>query len=320
MNQIAFVFGDIVIHSYSLIFALSLCVGVFLMMYCCEVSGICRRQACTSLALTLLLGALIGRFLYWNYRGEQYASFVQAFLDTSTLNFALPGLFAACGLTALITRKKCELPTLLDCMSVALCAGLCLGRLALFASAADRGAVAEELTGLPFAYPVINLATGEPEYRIATFLYQSIAAGMILVLVTFIFKKTHKQEYPAGSAVRTFLLSYCASQVLLDSTRYDSLFFRLNGFVSMVQVLSALTLAVVLVMVSRTAVKKTGMMRIYYWAWGGMVGLFGLAGFMEYYVQRHGRQALFYYVVMEHCLIAIVLLGLWLMKQGRKAD
>jgi len=38
----------------------------------------------------------------------------------------------------------------------------------------------------------------------------------------------------------------------------------------------------------------------------------GGAGFMEYYVQRHGDQAVFAYTVMSACLFGIVLLTLLL--------
>lgn len=319
MNQIAFIIGNTVIYWYSLIFALSVCAGVCLMVFCCGAAGIEKQQTAAAIALTLALGAALGRLLYWYCRNDQYTSAVRAFSDPATLNFALSGVFIACGVSALVLcRKREAMAILLDCMAVSLCAGLCIGRLGFFATAADRGTIAQELTSLPFSYPVMNSATGEPEFRIATFLYQSIAAAVLAGFLASLFRKVCRKEAPRGSVVLTFLLVYCAGQVLLDSTRYDSLYFRFNGFVSMVQVFSALTLAAVLVIVSVLAVKRNGQKNIYRGVWGGLAVLFGLAGFMEYYVQRHGRQAMFSYMVMEHCLVGIVLLGLWLMKQGRK--
>ena len=48
--------------------------------------------------------------------------------------------------------------------------------------------------------------------------------------------------------------------------------------------------------------------------WFALVALFAAAGYMEYYVQRHGREAAFSYSVMGLCLIGLTALGLLLWK------
>ena len=53
-------------------------------------------------------------------------------------------------------------------------------------------------------------------------------------------------------------------------------------------------------------------------SWILMTGLFGCAGYMEYYVQRHGREAAFAYSVMGTCLLGIVVLGLIFWHQSNK--
>jgi len=40
------------------------------------------------------------------------------------------------------------------------------------------------------------------------------------------------------------------------------------------------------------------------------LGLLGLAGYMEYFVQRNGHRALLAYSVMGACLLGVVILGL----------
>jgi hypothetical protein len=106
--------------------------------------------------------------------------------------------------------------------------------------------------------------------------------------------------------------------VLLDSTRYDSLYLRSNGFVSIVQILSAVSMAVVLVLFSIFAVRNSGLKRWMIPSWIALAGLFGGAGYMEYYVQRHGREAAFAYSVMGLCLTAIVVIGLLFWQESNK--
>ncbi len=115
-----------------------------------------------------------------------------------------------------------------------------------FFTESDRGQIMAQFTGLPWAYPVAN-ASGQLEYRFATFLFQAAVAACIGIFLAVIF---FRRRYRSGDITLLFLLFYCASQVILDSTRYDSLYLRSNGFVSMVQVLSAVTLAVVLTVLS----------------------------------------------------------------------
>ena len=107
-----------------------------------------------------------------------------------------------------------------------------------------------------------------------------------------------------------FLLCYGASQILLDSTRYDSLYFRSNGFVSVVQVLSAVALVFVIVWFSIQMVRKCGFKLWFLAFWLGIAGAIGCAGYMEYYVQRHGSEALFAYTVMGICLAVTVVITL----------
>ena len=101
-------------------------------------------------------------------------------------------------------------------------------------------------------------------------------------------------------------LCYGASQVLLDSTRYDSLFLRSNGFVSMVQILGAVIMAVSIVLFSIRMVKTNGFKWWFVALWTGIVGLLTCAGIMEYLVQRRGNEAATFYNVMSLSLLGVV--------------
>ena len=95
---------------------------------------------------------------------------------------------------------------------------------------------------------------------------------------------------------------------MLDSTRYDSLFFRSNGFISIVQVLAALAIALAAIVFSVRMVKANGWNKWYLLLWVVLAALVGGVGYMEYYVQRHGDQAVFAYSVMSACLVGFVVL------------
>lgn len=230
------------------------------------------------------------------------------------------GCFAACGATAgilkLVGLEKHPL-RMLDAMSLGGCAGICVGRLACFFSAADRGQLLKSLRTLPFAYPVNNVVTGAPEYRLATFLIQSMVTALVFAAVTAFFLLARRRR---GDTTLVFLLLYCLTQAVLDSTRYDSLYLRSNGFISAVQLLSAAAIVAVSVVFSVRMVKEQGMKLWYYPAWTMMLVLLGGAGYMEYYVQRHGDKGLFSYTIMTLCLSFFVCLSLFFYSRTAGAE
>ena len=94
----------------------------------------------------------------------------------------------------------------------------------------------------------------------------------------------------------------------MDSTRYDSLFMRSNGFISIVQILGAAALILTMIYFSVRMVKARGFQWWYIILWIVYAGCAGGAGYMEYWVQRHGDQAVFSYSVMTGCLVLMVVL------------
>lgn len=309
MYPIAAILNQIVLYRYSIVLALAACAGICFFMACCSYSKIPANRAAATALMAVLLSLLLSRLVYWYSRPDSFPSLLHAFLTPGTKGFALSGAFAGCALSVILFAGEGRRIKMLDCMCIAGCWAIALGRLGCFFTATDRGQIMMQLTGFPWAWPVSN-ASGQLEYRFATFLFQSGTAAILGLLLTLLFRK----KKWIGDVSLLFLLVYCASQVLLDSTRYDSLYLRSNGFVSIVQILSAVALAAVLVIFSMFAVKSHGLKGWMIPAWIGMAGLFGGAGYMEYYVQRHGREAAFAYSVMGACLIGLVLFGLifWL--------
>ena len=114
-----------------------------------------------------------------------------------------------------------------------------------------------------------------------------------------------------------FVLLYGVGQILLDSTRYDALFLRSNGFVSLVQIVCAVGFAAVTVLYSVRSVKVHGF-HWYHWVlWVvGVLGL-GIVGVMEWFVQRHGDEYVLAYGLMLVGLLIFLCVPLWLRKSTR---
>ena len=89
-------------------------------------------------------------------------------------------------------------------------------------------------------------------------------------------------------------------------------------------IFSALALGLVIVLFSVRMVKANGLKWWNIPLWILIAGCIGGAGFMEYYVQRHGDQALFAYSMMSTCLVIVVILTLrirrFAVEQERKLD
>ena len=301
MEQIAFISGNSVFYWNSIVLALAAGAAscIFLAFY---LPGGRPGAAAAAVPGALVLSLFFGRLLHWYFRPDSYPGFWSAITDYTSGGYALMGCFVGCAAAAgLVRLLRLEpfAPAMLDAMSLGGCAGIAVGRLACFFSAADRGQLMP-FTALPLAYPVNNVVTGAPEYRLATFVLQTMAAALIFAALAVFFLLGKKRR--TGDVTLLFLLLYGLTQAVLDSTRYDSLYLRSNGFVSAVQLLSAAALVGVSALFSARMVKGRGMRRRYVPLWIGMLALLGGAGYMEYFVQRHGDRALFSYAIMTACL------------------
>lgn len=314
MERIAFIIGETFIYWSSLILVLAVVAAIFLFLGTYIGKSRNVLGAVLAVPMALVLSMVLSRLVHWYCRADAYESMQSALTDYSTGGYALMGVFFGCILVACVLRLlriTKNLPEMLDCMSLAGGVGIVVGRMASFFNTSDRGMLLEGITELPLVFPVNNAVTGEVEYRMATFMLQAIATGVIVVVLALVWllgqRKNHKIK--DGDVTLLFLLAYGACQILFDSTRYDSLFMRSNGFISIVQILGAVGLVLGIVVFSVRMVKAMG------WKWGflgfwiGMLALIGCAGYMEYYVQRHGHLFVFSYSVMGGCLLVTIALA-----------
>lgn len=312
MEQIAFIIGDRVLYWSSVVLTLAAACSVFLFLglYLRNREDRLLSSACL-LPLAAVLSLVGARLVHWYCLPNHYASLSDALTHFDRGGYALVGAIGGCLLAACLLRILTivkDLPDMLDCMAIAGAAGIAVGRLASAFNASGRGMILSDRLSFPWVCPVINTVTGQPEYRLATFAIQAILAGIItLILFGFYWKGRNKETYRPGDTALLFGLLYGASEVVADSTRYDSLYFRSNGFVSIVQVTGAMTLVIAIVVFSVRMVKRQGFRKTPQLAvWAGLLALLGVAGFMEYYVQRHASCAAMCYGIMSLCLCGVI--------------
>ena len=313
MDRIAFFFCEHYIYWSSVLLFVAVCVAIlmFLALYIGRSGKI--GVAFSAVPLAAVLSCFCARVIHWYCFSEIYSGFAAAMTDYSQGGFALVGVFAGCALTVglLAVRGYVQEPgQMLDCMCLAGGVGIAVGRLSSFFTTADRGQLLENIQTLPMAAPVINVVSKATEYRLATFVLQAIATGAITLVLLVFYLSRRGRKWKNGEVSLLFLLCYCTAQVILDSTRYDAMYFRSNGFVSVVQVLGAVAVVAITVLFSVRLVKKRGWHFGYIPVWVLMAGLLGCAGYMEYYVQRHGNQAAMSYSIMSAALWSFVILAL----------
>ena len=321
MDRIAFIIQDTFIYwsSIILVFGALTAVFTFLAIYLRKSgNGI---GAALAIPLAVVLSLVLSRLVHWYCRSDAYESFTAAMTNSSKGGYAMTGIFAGCMLAALILRlvgAVKNLPRMLDAMALAAGAGIPVGRLSFLFNNSDRGALLENLKTLPLAYPVVNPVSGLVEYRLATFMLQAVVTASIFVGLLIFYQLPRKKKLRDGDTCMLFLAFYGTSQIVFDSTRYDSLYLRSNGFVSAVQILGLALLLFAVVIFSIRMVQARGWHYGFLGFWIGMLALLGGAGFMQYYVQRHGDEALFAYTVMSICLILVLVLLVAIRQLGRR--
>ena len=321
MEKIAFISGGTFIYWSSIILTLAAvtAITIFAAMYLFK--GGSSVALAVMIPLAMVASIMLSRLIHWYCRTDAYESIQTAMTDYTRGSYALMGVFIACIAVAALLRlirAVRNLPQVYDCMAIAGGIGICVGRMASFFNSSDRGMILPETVGLPFAYPVVNAVSGVVENRLATFMIQAMVTAVIvgLLILYMLIKKIAKKEVKDGDVALMFLLAYGASQIVCDSTRYDSLFLRSNGFISVVQILGLVALVVPLIVFAVRMVKNSGLKGYHFVIWLAIAGMMGVAGYMEYYVQRHGNEAAFAYTTMSAALIVIVILTLLMRALG----
>ena len=315
MQTIALILPHAVVYYSGLILALAILGGGALLLALRTAQGREIHSALLFLLLSLLLGLPLSRLVHWYCNSAQYASFASAMTDYSSGGYAPLGAALGMLLSALLLRlfgAVRDLPALLDCAAPAAALSMGIGRLASLFTSANRSKFTLEgefFRRLPFMTSAVT-PSGGVEWRIATFAWESISCFVLCLVLLALFRPLRSQKrfrtsWRDGNVFFLFLALYAAFTVMLDSTRYDALYLRSNGFVSLTQICCVAGLLFSTVVCSVRSVMANVLRPWHFVLWLLWAAGAGLAGYMEYYVQRHAAEFLFAYAVMEGALLLL---------------
>ena len=330
MNNIAFFIGGLCVTWHGIIMALAVLAAVLSAVMLRRLQRLPLLPVLASCAVGCVLVPLLSRFVYWYCSYEQYKSLWAALTTPSAGGQSMIGAVAGALLSVPIARKltlatdpEMTLGELFDCILPSGVIGVAVGRLAGLFDSADKGKAIvtnEAFQKLPFSVPVSDVYTGETSYRLAVFMFEAAAALGIYIVSMLIFRKVYCAEHSCyrGSDPALFTLSlYMASQCVFDSMKYDALFLRSNGFVCLMQIFGLMILLTCGVIAAVRAVRRgdfrQGAKNPVIIAVGSVL-LLAQAGYMEYFVQRHGNLWFGCYAVMFVGLVGISAVTLMLLK------
>ncbi|MBE6754323.1 MAG: hypothetical protein E7559_08265 [Ruminococcaceae bacterium] len=324
MNQIAFFWGSISIYWSSIFFALAIIGSVFASLQIRAIQNKTPNAVLLTALISIPLSLLFSRLVYWYCSFEQYRGILDALTSFGEGGHSLVG--AAIGLflaTVIVWRLNMvsSLMQLWDCVLPGSMIGIAIGRLSGFFSADDKGKIMFDnpsLQRLPFAVEIVNEATGTSDWRLATFLFESVAALIVFFVCHYIIRSFHQTNLgkekvicslPDGSVAMICLSFFGSLQVVLESTRYDSLFLRTNGFISLMQMVCLALVLTSIIFFSYHSIKiNGGVDRKHIFTWLLCVILIGQSAYVEYYVQRHANEYFICYTVMSIAMISVSLL------------
>ena len=313
MNPIAVYIGDIVLYWSAVIISVGFLAALF-MSVGVQLSNKGRLVSMLLFfPLAIVFSIPLCRALHWYCHQEQYTSLLSALTTYSSgsyvLSAAIPGIWLAAWIAAKLDDG--DTAKLLDAAAPGMALAVAFIRLSSLFNSSCRSKIPVTtgiLQHLPLAAGVTNSA-GVTEYRFATFFAHFLVLLVLcLFLLRFFYKRRNipmKAGRFEGNTVRMFLLYYSASEIVLDSTRYDSSFLPINGFISIVQILAVACMLALLIYYSALSIRANGR-RWWHWLlwimWGAALGV---GGYMEYLVQRHGNWYLGCYTVMGLCSLIL---------------
>ncbi len=316
MNPIAVYSGSTVLYWSAIIIGVGLLAALF-MSTACQLTN--RGRLVSMLLffpLALLFSVPLCRMLHWYCHQEQYGGFIKAMTDYTAgsyvLSAAIPGVWLAAWIAAKLDDG--DTAKLLDAAAPGIALAIAFIRLSSLFNSSCRSKIPVTtgfLQHLPLAAGITNSA-GAVEYRFATFFAHFLLLVLLCVCTLSFFLKRRRVSMRAGrhegSAIFFFLLYYSASEFVMDSTRYDSSFLPINGFVSIVQIISATTILILLIYYSVLSVRANGR-RVWQWIlWCVWLAALAGIGWTEYLVQRHGDWYLSCYGAMALCCLVLALI------------
>ena len=163
------------------------------------------------------------------------------------------------------------------------------------------------LTCTPFFVTDADNVTVRLAVYFCIFILMTLAGAFLLVFYTHTKKNEMLKGSTAGNVFFIFLALYGAVFVICDSMRYDASYLRSNGFVSIIQIVSALFFIFDAIYFSIRAIKGTGFRGIYVFLWLLCAAGIGITVLAEYRSQRFGSMFIENYGLMAASLFIIFL-------------
>lgn len=309
MSSSMLVLGTLSLYKSALMIALgaAACFALFYALYAAH--GGLGAAAWLFAAADIVLSVLFCRFLHFYCHSEQYASFWRAMTDYSSGGYVIAGLIPAALCAGELVRLlglTQNLGRLFDCFAPGALLAAAFVRLSALFNTTCRGKISVKapiLRHLPLASPISG-SSGAADWRFATFFVEFLLLGLMLFFVLRFFFRRRRAAMKAGQArdgnVALYaLMLFGAVEIVMDSTRYDSSFLPINGFVSLGQIAAGLCLLAPLIVWSIRSVRANGRSGFYWAVWIGWFFALAMAGVAEYFVQRHGDWYLGCYAVMS---------------------
>ena len=220
-----------------------------------------RTGSITEVLALFLLGFVLSflfcRFLHWVSAAQTYSSLGQAFKDLSIGSYAFQGAVIGAGLAAAVLGLlKVDKDLLMDCAAPGFCLLTALVRLGSWGTGKCQGSRNIEAAFLHF-FPICvkgKTAAGTVYYRFASFAVEALLMLLAFLLVRELYGKYAKRS--RGHIWDIMLAIWAAIEIVLDSTRVDSMHFtfrkiltlnRFSTFISIGQVVPAVIFVVLLI-------------------------------------------------------------------------
>lgn len=307
MNELIISLGPVSLEAHTVMLLLSLLAAFFLSLALSRGAGSSEAEVVVFFPMATAFSLFFARLIHWYCHSEQYASLSEALTRFDLGGFCFPGVLLgiACAVLLLWALRLSAHPAaMLDAIApgfVLFAAGV---RLSELFTSAQRGKLiitAPEFQHLPFASG-IRSAAGTVEYHLASFFWEFLILLVLLFAALLLFRarrcRMKDGRSAAGNIASTVLILFCALQLISDSTRYDSSYLRSNGFVSLVQIVSAVLILLVMLAYFIRSLRAFGFRKQHLALWLGFLLSLGGIGGSEYFVQRHGNWFFACYAVM----------------------
>lgn len=316
MNEIAF-FMETQNISYT---AIIVTIAIVVSVICAVLTAVSMKRSAAAVmicaAMSMVFAPICARAMYWYCAPQQFGGITKMFTELNDGGYSLAGAMIGVLIAAAVTRLMNvtdDVLSLLECISPAAALGIGIGRLSGFFTNDDKGNMVftnSALHGLPLSVAVEDEVTGVVEWRFASFMWEALAGFAIFaVLMTLIIRRMLSgRKGVRGDIFMLFLSLFGATQATLESTRYDALHMRSNGFVSMMQMIALIMLLVppvyYTVRIFKGRKNNDGALGKVLLKWLAVVACLAGAGVAEYFVQRKGTLAMMIYPIQLLLLLA----------------